>query len=174
MAKEKKHEVATSNPKASLPLVDEQWPFAGGSLFDEMDYFFNRPSHRRWWPSVFSSLPRSTLAAAPFEGKVPLVNLLDKDDSFLLEAELPGVKKEDIKITISPNDVSLEACTSEEKEDTKADYYHKEIASGSFKRSISLPAEIKEDDVKATFENGLLKVTLPKLEKVERKKVKVG
>lgn len=155
-------------------MADEQWPFAGGSLFDEMDYFFNRPVHRGWWPSVFSSMPRPTLAAAPFEGKVPLVNLLDKDDSFLLEAELPGVKKEDIKITISQNDVSLEACTSEEKEDTKADYYHKEISSGSFKRSIRLPAEIKEDGVKATFKNGFLKVTLPKLEKVKRKEIKVG
>ena len=110
---------------------------------------------------------------APFEGKQPCVDVIDRDDNILVKAELPGVDKNDINISIANNVLTLEATMSKEEKEEKAEYYRQEICRGSYQRSIALPAAVKEDEAKATFQNGVLELTIPKMEKTKRSTIKI-
>jgi HSP20 family protein len=112
-------------------------------------------------------------ALAPFEGRMPSVDMIDRDDEVLVRAELPGVKKEDLEVTLSEHTLTIEAHTAREEEEEKGEYYRKEMTRGDFRRTLALPGGLDEDKAKATFTDGVLELCLPKLEKTSRKKVEV-
>ncbi len=116
--------------------------------------------HPRYWkrPSLGALFDRRTLP----------VDIIDQDTKFLIKAELPGVDKKDIHITISDNVVTLEADTYKNEDEEKGEYYRREISRGVYSRTLMLPAHVKEDEAKATFEGGVLKLTIPKTEKTTR------
>ena len=117
------------------------------------------------WPS-FSKMKA-------FEGKTPSVDVIEKDDEVIVKAELPGVDKKDLDISVTNNTVTIKGSTSHEEKEEKGDYYRCEISQGSYSRTFSLPAEVDEENTKAKFKNGVLKLTLPKLKKSKRHNVKV-
>ena len=108
-----------------------------------------------------------------FEGKTPSVDVIEKDDEVIVKAELPGVDKKDLDISVTNNTVTIKGSTSHEEKEEKGDYYRSEISRGSYSRTLSLPAEVDEEKTKAKFKNGILKLTLPKLKKSKRHNVKV-
>ncbi|WP_232216854.1 Hsp20/alpha crystallin family protein [Methanohalobium evestigatum] len=93
----------------------------------------------------------------------PLVDIKDDDNNIIINADLPGVNKEDIDITVSDNTVQINAKCS--KESTEEVYYRQERTYEGFSRTIVLPEAVTEEGASAKLENGVLKVTLPKLEK---------
>jgi HSP20 family protein len=99
--------------------------------------------------------------------------VINREEDILIRAELPGVEKKDINISIADNILTLEASMSKEEKEEKAEYYHQEICSGSYRRTFELPAAVKEAEAKATFQNGVLELTLPKTEKTKRATIKV-
>ena len=109
----------------------------------------------------------------PFEGKTPRVDVINREEDILIKAELPGVNKKDINITIANNILTLEANMSKEEKEEKAEYYRREICRGSYRRTIELPAVVKENEAKATFQSGVLELTIPKVEKTKRLTIKV-
>ena len=109
----------------------------------------------------------------PFLGKTPSVDILDREEDFLIKAELPGVEKKDIKISIVNNMLTLEASMDKEEKEEKGEYYRREICSGMFRRTIDLPEPVKEEEAKATFKNGILELVVPKVAKAKRTTVKV-
>ena len=110
---------------------------------------------------------------APFAGKTPCVDVINRESDFLVKAELPGVEKKDINITLANNMLTLEASMSKEEKEEKAAYCRQEICRGTYKRTIQLPEAVKESEAKATFENGILELTIPKMEKTKRSTIKV-
>jgi len=110
---------------------------------------------------------------SPFEGKTPHIDVINREEDILVKAELPGVDKKDIHITIANNVVTLEASMSKEEKEEKAEYHRQEICRGSYRRTFELPAAVKENDAKATFKNGILELTIPKVEKTKRTSIKV-
>jgi HSP20 family protein len=96
------------------------------------------------------------------EEYVPLVDVYEEGDNLIVEAEIPGVKKEDLAVTVTENSVTIKGEVKKEKEVKEKDYYLCERAYGSFSRSIDLSTEIDPNKVKATYKDGVLKVTLPK------------
>lgn len=109
------------------------------------------------------------------EGEVwsPLVDIIDKKDHILVKAELPGIDKKDIKISISENSLTISGERKEEKEVKKEDYYCCERAFGAYSRTIELPVEVDKNKTKATFKNGILEVTLPKKEETKPKEIEI-
>ncbi|MBC7189642.1 Hsp20/alpha crystallin family protein, partial [Candidatus Aerophobetes bacterium] len=105
----------------------------------------------------------------------PPVDLVDKGDSLVLRSEMPGVKKEDIKISVTEDEITISGKVERAKEEKEEDYYYAERAYSSWQRTIPLPVKIKSDAAKAKYENGVLEVTLPKAEeaKAKRKEIKV-
>ena len=109
----------------------------------------------------------------PFEGKNPRVDVIDHDNSVVVKAELPGVEKKDLDVTMSDNTVTIKGEVSHEREVTKGDYYRREMSSGLFSRTITLPAEVDGAKAEATYKDGVLELTLPKVAKSKRRKVAV-
>lgn len=93
---------------------------------------------------------------------LPAVNIRDEENSYELEVSAPGFNKEDFKITSEDGLLTISAETSSEHKEEKKNYTRKEFTSSSFSRSFSLPDNIEEEDVKASYKNGLLKLSLKK------------
>jgi HSP20 family protein len=104
---------------------------------------------------------------------MPKVDVIDRDEDILLRAELPGVEKKDLEISTSDTAVTLKATTKHEEKEEKGDYYRCEITRGSFARTVALPARVQSDEAKASLKDGVLELTLPKVEKSKRHAVTV-
>lgn len=106
----------------------------------------------------------------PFRGFVgwdvrrPLVDVEDAGTEFVVKAELPGVSKEDVEITVTPDAVELRAKADAERKEEKADYLFRERTHSEFARTIALPAEVRADEAKASLRDGELEIRLPKKE----------
>ncbi|HYQ93081.1 MAG TPA: Hsp20/alpha crystallin family protein [Candidatus Competibacteraceae bacterium] len=126
---------------------------------------FLRPFH--WdWPS-WSEL------AAPLEEKLPRVDVIDRDEAVVVRAEVPGVDKDNLEVTLSDNTITIKGSTSHEEKEEKGNYYRCEISQGSFARTVALPADVDGSKAKASFKDGLLEVTLPKVTPAQRHTIKV-
>ena len=99
----------------------------------------------------------------------PRIDISEKEDKILVEAEIPGVKKDDLKITLQDNILTIKGEKKKEEESKDNNYYRSERSYGSFSRSFTLPAEVNTDKVDAKFNDGMLKI---ELKKVEQKKAK--
>jgi HSP20 family protein len=125
-----------------------------------------------WLPSRWDR-PVWRELAAPFEGKMPTVDVVDREDEVVVRAELPGVEKKDLDVTMSDNTVTIKGSVKHEEKEEKGDYYRREISEGSYARTVTLPAEVDGSKAKAHFKDGLLELTLPKLEKAKRRSIAV-
>ncbi len=101
------------------------------------------------------------------------VDVRQSETEFIVEASIPGFKPEDVEITVDNGTLTIQGEMHEEKEEKKGEYVRRERRRGSFARTLQLPSEVREDDVKATFENGILTVELPRQEKAHPKRVPV-
>lgn len=166
-------ETVRKTPESETPTVTAlRRPPAGGrflSPFAEFDRFFDE-----FWPSSWLRPLRGELPSlATLEAKLPRVDVLDKESDIVVRAELPGVSKDDINVTVGENAVTIQGETRHEEKEEKADYYRCEISRGAFARTVGLPATVDADRAKASFKDGILELTLPKIEKSKRRTVKV-
>lgn len=97
----------------------------------------------------------------------PATDLIDQKDKLVARIELPGVEKKDIKISLSENNLTVQGEIERDREAKKEDYYCCERVSGKYSRTISLPVEVDEQNIKAKFKNGILEIIMPK--KLEKK-----
>jgi len=103
----------------------------------------------------------------------PLVDIIDEKDRIIAKAELPGVNKEDIKITFSDNTLSIRGERKEEKDTKKENYYCCERVHGSYSRTIALPVDIDRERIKSSFKNGVLEIVLPKAKESRPKEIEI-
>lgn len=103
----------------------------------------------------------------------PAVDLVDAKSSLQVKVELPGVKKEDVEISLKDLILTIKGEKRDEKQEEGDNRYYVERSYGSFSRTLTLPALVKTDEIKATFENGILEITLPKEEEEKPKEVQV-
>ena len=106
-----------------------------------------------------------------FEGRIPSVQVIERDSEIIVRAEIPGVDKKDLDVSVTENSVSIKGSVQHEEEEEKGEYYHRETSSGSFARTVALPSGIDTTKVKAEFKGGVLKMTLPKVKASKRQKV---
>ena len=160
MRKSKKTDLASksgeSTPEQALR------PRGTSDRFSEMDQWFDELRNQfeqKFW---------GTLAPFEQEGlpatRQPLVDLADNGSEFVLTAELPGVKKEDLDIQVTPEGIELGAETQREMEHSGKDYTYRERSHSSFRRLLQFPEEVLPDRVEAKLTDGVLEVRLPKKE----------
>ena len=108
------------------------------------------------------------------ELKVPKMDIVDRDDDVMVRADLPGVAKDDIDVSLTDNTVTVKGSTSKEKKEEDGDYYRCETMKGSFSRTMSLPSDVDGSKANSTFKDGVLEVVVPKLEKARRHSVEIS
>ncbi len=147
---------------ASLKLWD---PFREMvSLREAMDRLFEDSFVRPF--GVYPLLQRegvSTLA----------IDMYETDNDVVVKASLPGVKPDDVDVTVTGNTLSIKGETKEEVDETKGDYHYRERRYGAFQRTVTLPTEVEAGKAEATFENGVLTLRLPKVEEVKPKQISI-
>jgi len=112
-------------------------------------------------------------APATVDEIMPDVDMFEDGGDIVVKAELPGIKKEDLEVTLTDGAITISGDKKKEKEIKKKDYYKWERSYGSFCRTLSLPSEVQADKVKSTFKDGILEVRMPKSEQAKSKEVKV-
>jgi HSP20 family protein len=121
----------------------------------------------RPWESLFDLNGGSSLNTFN-PVSIPSVNIVDNKDNYEVSLAAPGMKKDDFKIDIDANTLTISAEKEEKKEEKEERYTRKEFNYTSFLRSFSLPDWVNKDKVDASYENGLLKLILPKTEEAKR------
>jgi HSP20 family protein len=104
---------------------------------------------------------------------LPSIDLVSKDDKYVLKAELQGVKKEDIEVEIADHYVVLKAEKRQDEECKDCDYYYKETSSGKMMREIQIPEKIDKNKSEVEFKEGILTIRMPKAEETKTRKVKL-
>ncbi|MFQ5688411.1 MAG: Hsp20/alpha crystallin family protein [Candidatus Scalindua sp.] len=103
----------------------------------------------------------------------PSIDIAETDNDIIVKAEIPGVDPKDIDISIVDDTLTIKGEKKEEKEDKSKSYHRVERSYGSFTRRVALPAHVKIDEVEAKDHQGVLEITLPKMEKAKTKKITV-
>lgn len=104
---------------------------------------------------------------------LPAVDISETDDALMLYAELPGMTKDDVDITVENNLLSIRGERKFEKEDTQENFHRIERTYGTFSRSFTLPTNVRSDEVSASFQDGLLRIEVPKAEEAKPRKVAI-
>jgi HSP20 family protein len=137
-------------------------PFAGfgnirsvfDGLFDEnFDHSWAQPTPSKWHPAV---------------------DILESKDSYLIRAELPGMKREDIKVELKDGTLVLSGERTSEKPAEGDEYRHVERVSAKFWRSFSLPETVKHDRIEATYKDGVLEIRVPKDEEAKPRQIEIS
>ena len=100
----------------------------------------------------------------------PEIEILERDNKFCVRVDLPGLKKEDVKIEVTHDELTIEGERKFEKEETKQGLYRSERTYGSFLRRIPIPDHVKAENAMATFKNGVLEIEMPAIPIPEAKK----
>ena len=135
------------------------------SLLDDFDGIFNPVFDRDW--NISSNLT---------SGSGPAVDIKEKDDSFLLFADIPGLNKNDINVHIENNVIFISGERKIASNEDYKSYHYRERTYGSFKRSFKLPKNVNEKKISAEFNNGVLSIIIPKLKGTlsKERKIKVN
>jgi HSP20 family protein len=170
-ATDEKKTTAPAKPRRRPPSMIE--PRRESNMWMEFDRAFDR--FRRDFERVLMPYERpfGLPSLADMETSFPSIDLEDKGDRFIISAEAPGFKKDEIDINICGNTVEISGCKEMTTDEKKKDYVRKERMSESFYRTLTLPEDIKYEEVSADLKDGVLEVVLPKKSPKQRKKVKI-
>ena len=149
--------ISRSEPQRRVPGV-RQGPLA--ALRDEMEDLFSR-----FWGEEREGWLSDRMATA--------LDVAETEQAFEVRLDLPGVKPEDIDIQVHGSTLTIRGERKEERKEEKRSYHRVERRSGSFTRTVTLPANIREDEIAAEYGDGVLTIVLPKAETAKTRKIKV-
>lgn len=138
--------------------------------FRELEDMSSRLNRIFGRPALRTGSDHEMMAVADW---MPSVDISETDTAYLIKGEIPGVKKEDVKVTIQDGMLTIQGERKQEKEEKGKKFHRVECSYGNFVRSFRVPDDADEAGVKAEFKDGMLNVTLPKSEKAKPKSVNV-
>ena len=153
--------------------IQEATPVRMVSPFDEMDRLFDRLLARRGWMRPWRTDWPSVGEIGWAEPRAPRVDVVDREDDIVMRAEVPGIDKRDIEISVGEDSVTLRGETRREEREDAGDLYRCEISRGAFSRTVGLPASVDGSKAKAVFRDGVLTLTMPKVERARRHTVRI-
>jgi HSP20 family protein len=130
-----------------------------------------RDELNRWFNSAFGELGRPSDL---FGMWTPALDLYEGKDEYVVRAELPGMRKEDIEISLHDGALSISGDRKSETLSEESEAHRSERYFGRFQRTLELPKPVKSDEVKAAYKDGILTVTLPKTEEAKPKQISVS
>lgn len=104
---------------------------------------------------------------------MPLTDIYEDKDNYIIKADLPGLKKDDVKISYTDGKLEISGERTQEQETKEAKWHRLERSFGKYYRSFTLPKEIKQDNIKAEFKDGQLTISIPKAEEVKPKQIEI-
>lgn len=143
------------------------------SPFGDMERLFDRLLARRGWMRPWRADWPTSLDLDWPDVRVPHADVLDREDDIELKIEVPGIDKKDLDISVGQDSVTVKGEVGREHKEDAGDYVRCEIARGAFCRTIVLPAAVDGSRAKAQFKDGLLTLTLPKVERARRHAVRI-
>ena len=140
-----------------------------------MDRVFEGMLPRSWMHPFSLGLERPALSglAQSFNWQAPKVDVINRDDDILVRAEVPGVEKDDLHLSVTENTLTIHGQSRHEEKTHEGEYFRQELTRGSFSRTLNLPSQVDGSKAKAQFKNGILELTLPKLEKSQRHSIQI-
>jgi len=103
----------------------------------------------------------------------PAIDIIERPDALVVKAELPGVEKDNVDISVQENRLTISGKIERDKEEKKEDFYYSERSYTSYSRTVEMPCKVNAEKITARLKNGVLTVTLPKAEDVKAKKITV-
>ena len=154
-------------------MVLDRWrgptlrPWRSPRLFEDMERFFGENLANWPFQAMWRRMPSEEMSWAP------AMEVYEKDDDFIIHAELPGMNKDDIDITMTGDTLTIRG-ERKASEDIREEQYHRcEVCYGSFSRSVVMPAAVDFDKVDATYENGILEIHVPKAKEAKPTKIQI-
>ena len=156
-------------------MVMERRRASGGlipwRLFRELEEparHFERIFNTPFLPAIWRHLPAGEKMLAP------AIEVFEKEDEFVVKAELPGMKVEDVEVSVVDETLTIKGEKKTENEVKEEDYHHSERSYGRFYRSIGLPSKVDTKKIEANYEDGVLEISLPKAVEVKTRKITVS
>ena len=156
-------------------MVMQRWRSGKGLIpwrpfreLENIEQHFEDVFDRSWLPAVWRRIPSLEM------GWAPAVEVFEKEGKFVVKAELPGIKEEDMDISVVDNTLTIKGEKKTESEVKEEDYYCCECSYGSFSRSIALPSNVDAKKIAASYEDGVLGISLPKASEVKPKKISIS
>lgn len=140
-------------PARELQSLQQDFNRLFGSFFDTTTTRSNVRSLRRW---------------------VPAMDLVEEGDHYVLRADLPGLSEQDVNVEVEDNVLTISGERKSEHEERREGYYRVERASGRFSRSLALPEGVDPESVRASFDKGVLAVSIPKPEQAKPRRVAIS
>ncbi len=122
---------------------------------------------------LFSGLMRPAEGGTQAEQWMPAVDISETDEGFVVTADVPGMKGDDIKISVSNNVLSLRGEKKNVREDAKENFHRVERSYGLFERTFTLPSGVAAENIRAKYKDGVLEIRLPKSKEAKPKEIKV-
>jgi len=156
-------------------MAMERWRPGRGLVpwrpFRELEEMERRFEDMLGWPrlpAIWRRIPSMEM------GWAPALDVFEKEDKLVVKAELPGMQEEDIDISVTGDTLTIRGERKAETEVKEEDYYCCERSYGSFSRSIAVPSNVDAQKIEASYEDGVLEVSLPKIPEVKPKKVSIS
>lgn len=148
---------------SALEVRRERDPFL--SQYDMMDRMLDS----------FFDMPFGSRSLQRFDEDLffPKVDVYETEKEIVISAELPGIEEKDIDISLSGSALTISGKKESEEVEKGKSFYRRERSFGSFRRSIELPSDVKEDQIEAVYEKGILKVTVPKPDEIITRRIKI-
>ncbi len=132
----------------------------------------------KWEPmeeldKFFEGFPHSAMPTK-MRGFVPAIDLYEDKTHVIAETALPGINPDDVEVSVADGVLTIKGTSKKESEIDEKNYYRKEVRSGSFYRQVALPTNVVTDKTSADYEDGILKVKMPKATEVKAKTVKIN
>jgi HSP20 family protein len=169
MAKEE----TTSKKEAGQAVVPRRPPLELSRTRREIDRLFDEfmrpgvPFGVRWPERLFGRWP------ADLDLRAPALDVFEEKDAVVVKAEVPGMTKDDVRVDVAGDVLTLRGEKKKEEKIEEDDYYCQERTYGAFTRSVRLPVEVRAEKATATFKNGVLELRLPKSEDAKRQRVSI-
>lgn len=127
---------------------------------------------RRDWLAPMSEWPR--WPELSLEGRFPSIDVVNRDKEIQIKAEVPGVEKDDLTVTVTDRTLTIRGESRHEEESGEGELHRREIRTGSFSRTLTLPEDVDGSKAKASYKDGVLELKLPKARRSKRHSVTVG
>ena len=124
----------------------------------------------RSWPRPWRREWPSWAEFAHLGVRTPRVDVIDRENEVILRAEVAGMNKEDLEVSVSDSSVTIRGQIKHEEEE-QGEYYYREMSSGAFSRTVALPAAVDSKQARVRLKNGILEMTMPKTEAEKRHKI---
>jgi HSP20 family protein len=160
--------ISIKKTPASRETVPDVWQ----SFRKEVDRVFDRFSDLPWMRHMFDLQPFGGYQAS-FDVNIPAADFTEDEKVYKITVELPGLDEKSVEVSLSGRQLILKGEKRQEKEEKDKSYYLSERSYGSFQRGFRLPDGVDQDKIAATFEKGVLNVTLPKTVEVQKQQKKI-